>query len=140
VRRLSATVSAATARTSIRGGLTLVFPARGRPFAKGELRRSALTLAHSNGRVALTATAFSVLRFGAETVLRLNVKVAGGEGLGACRPGTAGAVLIRNSGALTARSRPRDEVMVRLDGPCARLGASFANAGASRASVTVAAR
>jgi hypothetical protein len=140
LRRLSATVSAATARTSIRGGLTLVFPARGRPLEKGELRRSALTLARSNGRVALTATAFSVLRYGAETVLRLNVKVAGGKGLGACRPGTTGAILIRNSGALIARSRPRDEVVVRLDGPCARLGARFANAGASRASVTVAAR
>lgn len=139
VRRLSATVSAATARTSLRGGLTLAFPARGRPFARGDLRSSALTLARSNGRLQLTAAGFRVLRFGAETVLRLDVRVSGRRGLGACRPGTTGTILIRNSGALTATARPRDEVVVRLDGPCARLGARFANAGASRASVTIAA-
>jgi hypothetical protein len=139
VRRLSATVSAAAGRASIRGRLTLVFPARGRPFAKGQLRGSALTLARSHGRVGLIGAAGSVLRFGAETVLRLNVKVAGGRGLGACRPGTTGTILIRNSGALNATSQTRDEVVVRLAGPCARLGARFANAGPSRASVTVAA-
>lgn len=139
VRRLSVTVSAAAARASIRGGLTLVFPARGRPFAGGELRRSALTLARPHGRVALMGTGFRVLRFGAETILRLNVKVAGGRGLGACRRGTTGTILIRNSGALSATSQARDHVLVRLGGACARLGARFDNAGRRRASVTVAA-
>jgi hypothetical protein len=67
------------------------------------------------------------------------VKVAGGKGLGDCRPGTTGTILIRNSGALSATMQPRDEVVVRLGGRCARLGARFANAGTSRASVTVAA-
>jgi hypothetical protein len=139
VRRLAATISAATRSTSIRGRFTLVFPARGRPFANGDLQRAALTLARSNGRVRLTGGGFRVLRFGAETVLRLNVQVAGGKGLGDCRPGTTGTILIRNSGALSATAQPRDEVVVRLGGPCARLGARFANAGARRASVTIAA-
>jgi von Willebrand factor type A domain len=139
VRRLAATISAATRSTSIRGGLTLVFPARGRPFARGELRRASLTLARSNRRVRLTGAGFRVVRFGAETVLRLNVRVAGGTGLGACRPGTTGTIRIRNSGALSASTQPRDEVVVRLGGPCARHGGRFANAGSSRASVTIAA-
>jgi hypothetical protein len=139
VRRLSAALSAATAQTSLRGGVTLAFPARGRPLAKGKLQRSALTLARSSGSVRLTVTGFRVLGFGAETVLRLDVKVAGGWGLGACRPGTTGRTLIRNSGALTANARPRDEMVVRLDGPCAGLGARYANAGGSRASVIVSA-
>jgi hypothetical protein len=139
VRRLSANLSATRARASIHGGFSLVFPPRGRPFAKGELRRSTLTLTQSHARVVLTGTGFSVIRFGAETVLRLDVKVAGGKRLGACRVGTAGTILIRNSGALSGTLQPRDGVAVRLGGPCARLGTRFENAGSSRASVTVAA-